>query len=242
MSDFPFTLGPEGSTFPLSGNPYWSRVNLFQIQGATAKNYSIVGFKPGLPLQASELNEIQEIKAMDDTLTCTMISLWPIYLPAHSGDSPIYGPGWNGTTPLYPESNLEDTTENLVEHKDGIITVNKGWYLVTVKTSGMKHWIYLTTGYTASVPNASPDAQYFGFTAYYKTIKPVQDPSLYDNSTGINLITGAAAGADRIKVFVDAPFWTTNRTAEHFSPMIKKINNDTDLLYMNNVTVPEGTG
>jgi hypothetical protein len=238
MSEFPFTLGPEGNIFPLSGNPYWSRVNLFEIQGATAKNYAFLGFKPGLPLQASELNEIQEIKSLNDTLTATMYSSWPVYLPSHTGSNPLYGPGWNGTTPLYPQFDGENTTVNMVGYTGNVISIREGWYLVTVKTSNLKHWVYLESGYTRAIPTGIT-TNYLGFTAYYETVKPTQDPSLYDNSTGINLITGAAAGADRIKVTILPPFWTTDKSSPNFSPITKKIDTDADIMYMNNVPVPK---
>lgn len=241
MSSFPFTLGPLGSTFPMSGNPYWSRVNLYQIQGSSPKNYVLLAFKPGLPLQASELNEVQEINAMNETLTAAMNASWPVYIPSHAGSNPIYGPGWNGATPLYPEFDGDNTTTNMVGYTGNVISVNKGWYLVTIKSSGMKHWIYLDTGYTRTIPTISgTTAQYIGFTAYYETIKPTQDPSLYDNSTGINIVTGAAAGADRIKVTILPPFWTTDKNSPNFSPIAKKIDNTTGPIYMNNVAVPRG--
>jgi hypothetical protein len=233
MSSFPFTLGPLGSDFPMSGNPYWSRTTLSQIQGATAKNYAFLAFKPGLPLQASELNEIQEINVMNQTLTFVMISSWP------AGSAGSYGPGWKGTTPLYPYFDGDNTTENMVGYTAGVVTVREGWYLVTIKSSGMKHWVYLSSGYTSSIPDiVGTNTQYLGFTAYYETVKPAQDPSLYDNSTGINLVTGAAAGADRIKITILPPFWTTDKSSGNFSPMIKKIDNDAGILFMNNIPVP----
>ena len=239
MSSFPFTLGPSGSIFPMSGNPYWSRIQLFEIQGSPAKNYALLAFKPGLPLQASELSEIQEINALNTSLTATMVSLWPIHLPGHSGEGPIYGPGWNGTTPLYPEFDVQNTTTNMIGYTGGVISIRQGWYLVTVKSSNLKHWIYLDTGYTRSIPDVSgPNTQYLGFTAQYEIIKPTQDPSLYDNSSGTTITTGSPAGADRIKVNISAPFWTTNPSSNDFSPIAKRINNTDPILYMNNVKVP----
>ena len=230
MTSFPFTLGPLGSTFPMSGNPYWSRVALFQIQAETSKNYVLLAFKPGLPLQASELNEIQEITCMNETLTTTMNFSW----------NGMGGPGWQGTTPLYPKFDGENTTTNMVGYTGSVISIREGWYLVTVKSSGLKHWVYLDQGYTRTIPTITNDnKQYLGFIASYETIKPPQDPSLYDNSTGINIAVGAAAGADRIKVNVLAPFWTSDKSSANFSPMVIKINNEADLLFMNNTPVPK---
>lgn len=251
MSGFPFTLGPLGSIFPLSGNPYWSRSTISEMQTSPAKNYLLCAFKPGLPLQASELNELQEVSVMQNTLTATMISSWPIYLASHTGSNPIYGPGWNGTTPLYPQFDIENTTTNMVGISMGTsggttfdrILVKKGWYLMSVKSSAMKHWVYLNNEYAVDVPTSNNDTYYLGFTAAYATIKPGNpgtgsDPALYDNSSGTTIIVGAPAGADRITVNISAPFWTTNKNTADFSPMIKKLNTDGEILYMNNVAVP----
>jgi hypothetical protein len=246
MSGFPFTLGPLGSIFPLSGNPYWSRTTIAEIQTAPAKNYFLMAFKPGLPLQASELNEMQEVACMQNTLTSTMMASWPIYLASHTGSNPIYGPGWNGTTPLYPQFDDENTTTNMVGISAGIsagspinrILVKKGWYLMTIKSSALKHWIYLNNDYAVDVPSDNNYTYYLGFTASYDTVKPSEDPALYDNSSGTTIIVGAPAGADRITVNISAPFWTIDKNTADFSAMIKKINTDGDILYMNNVPVP----
>lgn len=249
MSAFPFTLGVMGSSFPLMGNPYWSRTTYSQIQNPTPKNYFVLGFKPGQPLQASELNEIQEINFMNQTLYATMNSLWPIYLPSHTGKNPIYGPGWNGVTPLYPEFDAVNTLSNMVEtmgDTNEIISVYAGWYLVTVKSSGLKHWIYLNKDYKIDPTSYKPfenQPMYFGFTASYEIVKPTSDASLYDNSSGTTIpVSGAPAGADRVTLKLSDPFWTNNINTPHFSPMIKKL--DTEVkdeyvhLYMNNVPVP----
>lgn len=242
MTSFPFTSGPAGTTFPMSVNPYWSRVTLFEIQGVTAKNYALLAFKPGLPLQASELNEIQEIHSLNQTLTTVMNSSWPIYSPGYTGNTEIYGPGWNGATPLYPKLDQDNTDTNMVGYTGSVINVREGWYLITVKSSNLKHWVYLNQGYTRTIPTLINDTtQYLGFTVSYEVVKPTNDPSLYDNSTGINLITGAPAGADRIKVKISPPFWSDNKSSENFNPIAKKIDNTGTniILYMNNVPVPK---
>ncbi len=235
-ADYPFKLGVTGSEFPLSSFPYWSRVSLSEIKFDQHKNYSIVAFKPGLPLQASELNEMQETWLMNNTLTCIMNASWPIYLAAYAEGPAIYGPGWKGTTPLYPVFDNRETTTNMVGISGGVFYARKGWYLVTVPSSGLQHWVYLNTGLTANVP---ADSQYIGFSASYVTVKPTNDPSLYDNSSGTQIpITGAPAGADRIQVKIDSSLvTTTNKNQANFSPIANKINSDS-IRYMNNVPVP----
>lgn len=237
MSDYPFKLGVTGNSLPLSGNPYWSRTTLSQIQ-QSQKNYCLLAFKPGLPLQASELNELQEIQMMENTLYATMYYSWP---DTSGLGTFIYGPGWNGTTPLYPTIDVVNTTKHIVGFTgattDGNIIIRKGWYLVTVKSSNLKHWIYLNTDYYVTGPTASLSAYYLGFSASYETIKPADDTSLYDNSTGTTIISGSPAGADRIQVKISNPFWTSEINSDDFSPMIKKTNTNSRPTYMNNVNV-----
>jgi hypothetical protein len=237
MSGFPFNIGITGSDLPLSGNPYWSRVTLSLLKGMTANNYVLLGFRPGFPLQASELNEIQEISMLNQTLTQTMISSWPMYLPSNPGI--IYGPGWNGITPLYPAFDVTNTSENLVGKTGGQVIIRKGWYLVAIKSSGLKHWIYLNQGYTAAIPSTG-SGQQLGFIATYQTVNPQQDPSLYDNSTGTTIITGAAAGAERIKVNLSSPMWIQDGNTANFSPILKKIDTSgLTLNFMNNFPVSQ---
>lgn len=236
MSRFPFIIGITGSELPLSGNPYWSRVTLSQLKGITTNNYVLSAFRPGFPLQASELNEIQEIFTMNQTLTQVMISSWPMHLP--SGGI-LYGPGWNGTTPLYPARDMINTTQNLVGITGSEIIMRQGWYLVTLKSSGLKHWIYLDRGYTAAIPSTGSNQQ-LGFIATYQTVNAQQDPSLYDNSSGTTIITGAPAGAERIKVNLSAPIWVENGNTANFSPMLKKIDTSgLTLAFMNNFPVSQ---
>ena len=63
----PLKVGGDGNnpSFPLTPSPFNSRVEseLSFAGGGGAnspKNYQFVAYRPGFPLQASELNEIQE--------------------------------------------------------------------------------------------------------------------------------------------------------------------------------------
>jgi hypothetical protein len=225
---YPFKQGVTGSELPLNVNPYFSRSTLFNFKGATAKNYVMIAFKPGLPLQASELNEMQEIEAINQTLTATMVNSWPVFTEANAGV--MYGPGWDGATPIQPQG-ISPTTTSLVTYSNGGFTANPGWYLIQVASSKLKHWVHLNTtlSITANASNT------IGFFVDYEIVKPTSDTSFYDNSTGTESITpGAAAGADRIHVKIYG--LTASQGATNFSP-IAKINSD-GALFMNNVTVP----
>ena len=58
------TTTPFNPSLPLYPEPYYSRItDNLDTTGAgldDIKNYWLTGFKPGFPLQASELNELQE--------------------------------------------------------------------------------------------------------------------------------------------------------------------------------------
>jgi len=83
-------------SFPLSTDPYNSRVEEQELSWATnsdgligrnAKNYQFIGFRPGFPLQASELNEMQEHFQMQMSLYISMMHNWITSGP---------GPLWSG--------------------------------------------------------------------------------------------------------------------------------------------------
>jgi len=67
-------------SFPLSVSPYMSRVEsqelVFDNNEDLPKNYQFIAFRPGFPLQASELNEMQEHFQMQLTLSITMMHNW----------------------------------------------------------------------------------------------------------------------------------------------------------------------
>tara|TARA_Y100000034_G_scaffold96222_1_gene117115 strand:+ start:141 stop:1133 length:993 start_codon:yes stop_codon:yes gene_type:complete len=91
----PLKQGGEPS-FPLASaqnRPYNSRVEDEISFGdgesnINPKNYQFVGFRPGFPLQASELNEIQEHYQMQLTLTINMMNNW-----ITSGAGPMWRDG-----------------------------------------------------------------------------------------------------------------------------------------------------
>ena len=85
-------------SFPLEVQPLNSRVEDELTFGngevnPNPKNYQFIGFRPGFPLQASELNEIQEHYQMQLTLTINMMNNW-----ITSGA----GPMWRDGTVNYP--------------------------------------------------------------------------------------------------------------------------------------------
>ena len=128
------TTPPFGTTTPLSQSPFLSRLPVFTLNtGAVVNNYPLVAFKPGFPLQAAELNEIQENFAIQQTLSNTLLTNWLTYgTSAELTGSPtdVYtGPGWNGAIPLDPAYVTASAT--------GVVA-GMGWYLITLPVSNLK--------------------------------------------------------------------------------------------------------
>lgn len=179
---------PFSTDFPLNQTPFRSRI---ESQIDAVKNYYAVAFKPGFPLQASELNELQEIFYVQSTLNKNLV------LGGWSGPVP-----WNGTTPL----NKGSITMGL----SGPVTIGAGWYHVmdTQFNGGLGVWIY-----NDQDRSLSPVHQETGATSpkYGFKIKPVsvecsntntpatnEDTSLQDQSN-FNVI-GGPCGAARLKL------------------------------------------
>jgi len=74
--------GGGNPSFPLSVAPYNSRVEGQELVfgddeiDLVPKNYQFIAFRPGFPLQASELNEMQEHFQMQLTLSIAMMHNW----------------------------------------------------------------------------------------------------------------------------------------------------------------------
>ena len=127
----------NGSHWPFSNSPYSSRTHQHEINPSSTEspqlgspsNYVLSGFRPGFPLQAAELNEIQDRFYLQQSLTITMMHNWLTSSVSHMWDSLVGGgsqnldsstrgigdgeaagseatavsaPGWRGITPLYP--------------------------------------------------------------------------------------------------------------------------------------------
>lgn len=243
MVSYPFNF--TSTDFPLSNTPYNSRVELSEITGTSIKNYCQVAFRPGFPLQASELNEIQDIFFLNQTLTSTMFNLW---MTTDQTTTSFPAPGWFGCTPLWPEKFLNDDmgpVTNLcyyeqINSSTIRLTANPGWYYVHMKKSGLKHWYYLNTKLISENITPTTNIEYVGMNFTYQTINSVLDPSLNDNS-GSNSI-GSPAGASRIKINIESNTnlsKQTDFTLVDFSPMFKvSLNSTPNVLYMNNRPVP----
>ena len=195
MSRKPFENNQES---PLKNAPFNSRVSFQEFRGEDAdasKNYVLVGFRPGYPLQAAELNEMQEHQLLQQTLTTTMISNWM----SVSADS-TYGPGWGRGDVESDKRGLTPISPSMITYVDSTITFEKGWYLVQIPTfsdgsnrferGNFKVWVYSNQDYTLNTVNNQ--STFVGFDIKQNYIGPSSDGGLFDNVVaGDNDIEGA---------------------------------------------------
>lgn len=236
---------PFSSGFPLQNYPYNSRV---QSQIDAAKNYYAVAFKPGFPLQASELNEMQEIFYAQQTLTQGVLANWHNmnYLE-QSGIGTTKTP-WDGCTPYSPDLMVVSypTTTSIT------ITANPGWYLVKNSTfnGGLGVWVYNQTS-SSVLSNYSIQSPVATDGTYGIIVKSVEvncttnavelqyeDRSLQDTAN-INVINGPC-GAARLKMVIVG--WGKNgtqNTGEYFLPLVTAGRSTTTVFvkYQNNYTI-----
>ena len=226
---------PFNSDLPLKQNPYRSRIQT-QIDGS--KNYFMVAFKPGFPLQASELNEMQEIFYVQQTLTQTLFSNWHIKEYQEQNGAAMTGTPWNGCTPLSPDLISYTIINNKIS-----VTIQAGWYLLKQTTTAGLNGIFGGFGVWVYNPTATTILTDYDYTSddsldgdYGIIVKQVsincttnntpstnEDRSLQDSSN-INVINGPC-GAARIKAEIVGFGKSTDAQAgEVFLPILTASN------------------
>lgn len=234
MSNYPFE-----NQFPLTDYPYSSREWSNSVDSETKKNYNLIGFKPGEKLQASELNELQEIFYVQQTLSMNMIHHW---FEEVNNNSMISGPAWNGTTPLYPFLNSDGETllgYTLSTSPLGItLTLGEGWYLVT-QPSGIKTWSYLSDSLSKHYGFTGGYQYYGGISFVNEIVDCTEDTTLTDNSSG--LWNESVCGADRYKTTISsiefAPVTGFNDSTLNKIVKFSMINGNFAFYYINGVTI-----
>lgn len=226
---------PFKTPFPLATNPFRSRV---EAQTEEAKNYYAVAFKPGYPLQASELNEIQEIFYVQQTLTQEMISAWTSYSVLSSQDgNPVEGPGWQGCTPLTPITIRKNSDPASIT-----LTAKAGWYLVKHSdiNSGFGVWVYNDTDRVivnnlTPVPLGNPlIVQSYGIIVKPTTIQcttsstpsTTEDTSLQDQSS-INVVNGPCGAARMQLEVIGFGIVQDIRAGEYLAPILTTVQYET---------------
>lgn len=181
---------------PLSAMPYNSRIT--SEYGSENKNYYMLAFNPGYALQASELNEVQELFFMNQNLTLRMNKNW-----IERGYSIPY---WNGLIPLNPTGITATAPITVANNARSSVTISAGWFLWTDISSGLSFWIYQNETNTQTFTTTNSGTQVIGFDIEKQTISccptaactDTQDSTLRDNSTG-DPSTTLSCGASRLK-------------------------------------------
>lgn len=192
---------PFKTNFPLSQAPFSSRV---ESQLDANKNYFLVAFKPGFPLQAAELNEMQEIFYMQQTLTQTMFANWGIKQYSEQAGNAMTATPWEGCTPLSPDLVVATVSASKIT-----VTCNAGWYLLKSPNfnGGFGFWVHKPASQViiTDLETTSTDkAGNYGILSYTGPINCTknsfeaasEDRTLQDSSN-INVINGPC-GAARI--------------------------------------------
>lgn len=211
---------------PLRSLPYKSRIT--DQYGSEGKNYVLVAFNPGYSLQASELNEIQELFFLNQSLHLRMLANW-----SQKGYPNI--PFWDGLIPLNPDDvSVSSSTVSTTGAAIAEFTINPGWFLWTDSESKLSFWIYFDQSVTQTL-STSPGTQvsqeyseYIGFDIDTQQILccPAadcgsNDDTLRDNSSGSseNFFT---CGASRLKAnFKDNTLQIRDAIASTFYPIVK---------------------
>lgn len=221
---------------PLSISPYWSRITA--QYGSENKNYYMVGFTPGYALQASELNEIQELFFINHSLSIRHSPLWV--------SEGYTSPFWEGIVPFTPTL-VGATAQNSGNLVSINVKINPGWYLWTDKESYLSFWIYLdeVVDETFTTTNAQ---EYIGFVMTKSTVlccptaacEEGRDETLRDNSQG-NTENFFTCGASRLKVSFGELVIRTELGASDFYPILTVNNNQTtpEITYIDEQPVPE---
>lgn len=150
---------PFTANLPLYAPPFKSRI---QTQMDSGTNYFMVAFKPGYPLQAAELNELQEIFYVQQTLTQQLFANWHNTAYLSQGGTPMTTTPWTGCTPVNPALVVKTVSDGKIS-----VVLNAGWYLLQNSSlnGGFNVWVYATspatviTNYDGSSPS-SMDGDY----------------------------------------------------------------------------------
>jgi hypothetical protein len=193
---------PFKTNFPLSSAPFSSRV---ESQLDASKNYFLVAFKPGFPLQAAELNEMQEIFYMQQTLTQTMFANWGIKQYSEQAGNAMTATPWEGCTPLSPDLVVATVSASKIT-----VTCNAGWYLLKSPNynGGFGVWVYkpasqviitdLETTSTDKAGNYGMESPISTINCTKNSFEAAGEDRTLQDSSNINVINGPC-GAARIR-------------------------------------------
>jgi hypothetical protein len=236
-------------TLPLSIAPYNSRYQT-KLNLDPSENFYLLPFNPGYALQASELNEIQELFFINQSLTQRMNANW-----MREG---FNIPFWEGAIPLDPNYITINAPISFSGSTLTInITVNEGWYLWTDFTSKLSFWIYNDQAFTSQEEFTAQQVNanaIIGFEVLPQVVSccaagdctnsdenapTIQDDELRDNSQG-NTVTENTCGASRFKMsFTEVQVRITGTYSTTFLPLLQYNSNGTaTFIDGQSITVP----
>lgn len=246
----PFTSG----TTPLKNAPYFSRIADTNLIDTPANvNYPMLAFKPGYALQASELNEIQDIFYVQKTLSDNLLENWwktgsNLSLTGVE-TTPLYGPGWEGAIPLKPTQLIYTDTSPTFKF---VPSSDRLWFLITEVNTKFKFWISVdSTAIQNIVFNKTtlPSITFLGIkiqTSFVNCSSASTDAGFIfnDNSTGNYVQNTCGASRFKIELNSSSPFTTQASVTANFLPILKiRKNADTEsqnlilIQYMNNYLI-----
>ena len=231
-------------TLPLERIPFNSRITSEFSNGL--KNYVLVGFNPGYSLQASELNEIQELFFLNQSLTTRMMAKWT------SSEYKI--PFWEGLIPLSPVNNnigISNVSLNTTGIVNFTVSISPGWFLWTDSSSKLSFWIYFGEALVQELSTSpggvvtSQHTEYVGFDISTKYVLCCpstncgeNDSTLRDNSTRSGDVF-FTCGASRVKAEFAQPLQIQIRDdiASNFYPIFKiRVNLEDDGGYVSEIS------
>lgn len=197
-------LNTDANQFPLSGSPHLSRVSTHFRDG---KNYTMLAFNPGFALQAAELNEIQELFFLNQSLTQRMNANW-ILMNNSNQVNPYSAPFWEGLIPLSPSYLTISNLTSTAIYASFTYTLNPGWYFYTDPTSKLSFWTYSDNTFQGVITTTEP-LSYHGTFARVQKIDCCQtndscidqDSTLRDGSQ--QTYQEFTCGASRIKAIIN---------------------------------------
>lgn len=215
-------FGDTDKPCDLERKPFYSRFTEFERSG---DNYILIGFTPGLALQAAELNELQDIYHKIDKLSNTLLSNWTLYaLKNIANIDEFTSIIWDGVIPLSP---------NMITVSGSTITFSSGWYNYT-HDGGLNYWIHLGQDLTYN-DSANPASGYIGFiisiTDNFSSTTNTGDVRLYDRSSGS--ANTNSPGAYRIEHNIQSIEFSLDVNTT--KPIIRKNNNTYS--FMNGKTI-----
>ena len=216
-------ISPFG-VLPLKTSPFYSR--LYDNLQTNDVNYTMIAFNPGYALQASELNELQELFFLNLNLTQRMNSTWMSSVTTEPGG--YRPPFWEGAIPLNPNyievinSTWNGTSLNVN------VSISDGWYLITDTASKMSFWVTNTTDYiNETIQGTGFSTYYIGFEGSFDqidccpndTCEENQSEDLRDNSQGFTN-TWNTCGGSRFKLTLEN-IDISGSLPSNFYPIIK---------------------